>query len=224
MEKYLEILKKVRLFDGIKEDDLKGMLSCLGAVIKDYDKDDIIFLAGSTIESVGIVINGSIKIVKEDINGNRNILGLFKKTDIFGEVFACARIHKIPVTVLADESSTVMFIDFERIISQCQASCVFHSRLVENMLKIMALKNLSLKNKLDCIGRRTTRERVEVFLMSQMQRAGQNPFVIEFSRAEMADYLCVERSALSAVLSKMRDEGEIEFEKNKFKILSVFED
>lgn len=219
MKEYLEIYKNVPLFAGISEAELLSLLQCLHAQVKSYPKGGVVLLAGESIRQVGIVLEGTVQIIKEDLHGNRNILGRFAQGELFAEVFACIGIEKAPVTVFADTGTVVLFIDFRRIVTSCTAACAFHARLIENMLLLMARKNLMLSEKVMCIGHRSTREKVEAFLTLQQERAGTNPFDIVFSRAEMADYLCVERSAMSAVLCKMRDEGAIRFHKNSFELL-----
>jgi len=200
------------------------MLACIGAFIKKYHKDEVIFMSDSPIEYVGIVLEGSVQMVKDDIKGHRNIIGNFQQSELFCEAFACVGIKQSPVTVFASADTVVLFIHFKKIISHCTSACAFHTRLTENMLRLIVFQNLYLNDKLDCIGRRTIHDRAEAFLMLQRERAKQNPFDIPFNRAQMADYLCVDRSALSAVLCRMRDEGLITFNKNRFELLDGFGD
>jgi len=224
IKKYFSIFEKVPLFKDIKAEELEVMLNCIGAYIKSYHKGEVIFMAGRPIEHVGIVLEGSVQMVKDDIKGHRNIIGNFKQAELFAEAFACAGLKQSPVTVFANSEAVILFIYFKKIISHCTSACAFHTRLTENMLRLIVYRNLYLNDKLDCIGRRTTQDRVEAFLMLQRERAGQNPFDIPFNRAQMADYLCVDRSALSAVLSKMKEEGLIRFHKNRFELLAGFGD
>ncbi|MEM1485494.1 Crp/Fnr family transcriptional regulator [Oscillospiraceae bacterium PP1C4] len=222
MKKYLEILINIPLFAGIQENELESLLGCLNAQVRHYPKGEIIMLSGAPMNSVGIVLEGSAQILKDDFNGNRNILARVKHGELFAEVFACIGIEHAPVTVLADTRAVVLFIDFRRIVSSCTSACAFHSRLIENMLRLMARKNMMLHEKVSCLGHRTTREKLEAFLLLHMEHAGTNPFEIPFSRNEMADYLCVDRSALSTVLGKMRDEEVIQYHKNSFELLDGF--
>lgn len=222
LQKHFKTLRLVPLFSEISDEDLEAMLSCLGAHVKTYSKESIILHAGDKIDSIGIVLEGSVQVIKEDMNGNRNIIGRFGKAEIFGETVACAEIEKSPVTVVTDSGTQVMFIGFKRIVTSCSSACRFHAKLIENMLKLITYKNLSLSEKIDCISHRSLRGKIESFLELQMEKAGKNPFEIHFSRAQMADYLCVDRSAMSAVLSKMRDDGYLKFDKNRFEILNPF--
>ncbi|QHI73371.1 Crp/Fnr family transcriptional regulator [Aminipila terrae] len=219
MKKYLYILKNNPLFARIDENDLESMLVCLSATVKDYSKNEIILMAGDKISKVGIVVEGSVQIVKEDILGNRNIIAQIDTGQIFAEAFSCAVTEKLPVSVIASANCTVMFIDYKRIIYTCNNSCIFHHKLLENMLGILARKNILLNNKIEHISKRTTREKALSFLFSQAQQQEKRAFRIPFNRQELADYLCVDRSALSNELSKLREEGIIEFNRNEFQLL-----
>lgn len=222
MDKYFSVLEKVSLFEGIQTPDLQALLQCVQGKIRDFPKDSLIIMAGSAIRDIGIILRGEVRILKEDVNGHRNILAHLGPGDVFGEIFACAGVEKSPVSVESEAPVTVLFIDFRRIVNVCESACRFHSRLLHNMLKLLAQKNLENNAKISCLGRRTIREKVEAFLALEMEKAGANPFSIPYSRSDMADYLCVDRSALSSVLSQMRGEGLIDFSKNHFHLLPGF--
>lgn len=219
MKKYLNILRKNCLFTGIDENDLENMLGCLSANVKSFSKNEIIYMAGNKISKVGIVVDGRVHLVKEDILGNRNIIAQIDIGQMFGEAFACAGTDNLPISVMASVNCTVMFIDYKKVITTCNNSCTFHHRLLENMLNILAMKNILLNNKIEHISKRTIREKVLSYLLEQAQQQGKTSFKIPFNRQELADYLCVDRSALSNELSKLRDEGKIEFNRCEFSIL-----
>ncbi len=218
MQKYLNVLKSVSLFNRINDNELEPILKCLSAEIKKHKKDSIIFIAGDKISSVGIVLSGQVQVIKEDIMGNRTILTELSSGEIFGEIFACAGIEKSPVTVIAMADCDVMFIDYKKIVTTCSSACAFHTILIENMLKLIASKSIVLNQKIDILSKRSTREKIMSFLLTQMEKSKDNSFTIPFSREELADYLCVDRSALSRELCKMRDEGLLKFNKNEFKL------
>lgn len=218
MKKYFNILKENPLFWGIAQNELEGMLKCLSAKSEDFRKNEILYMMGDKISRVGIVVQGSVQIVKEDILGNRNIISRAEIGEIFGEAFACAGVQHIPVTVTASSDCTIIFIDYKKVVSTCSNSCIFHHRLLENMLGILARKNIMLNNKIQHISKRSTREKALSYLLYQAQNQGKSTFKIPFNRQEMADYLCVDRSALSNELGKLRDEGIIDFNRNEFTI------
>lgn len=212
-------MKNIPLFSGISAQDLSALLSCLSVSTKYYQKDEIIFLAGQPAQNVGILCSGGAHVVKEDFLGNRTIISALSGGDLFGEAFVCAGVSHIPVSVVATAYSEIMLINYRKIITTCPTTCVFHARLIENMLGIVAQKNVALNQKVDVISKRTTREKLIAFLSEQARKAARRSFVIPFNRQELADYLCVERSAMSAELSKMQKEGLLKTQKNHFELL-----
>lgn len=213
-----ELVNSVRLFDGIKADDLSDMLACLGVKNQQYDKKSIVILAEDNVDHVGVVLQGAVLIVKEDFAGNRSIVDYVGQYEVFGEAFACAGIQKSPVTVVAAENSEIMWIQFRRIINTCSMSCMFHSKLIENMMKLLAVKNMQMNQKLEITSKRSIREKLTAYLLGQAQESQSHDFIIPLNRSELADYLYVDRSALSRELCKMRNEGLIEFNKNHFRL------
>lgn len=216
MENILESLKKVSLFGDIETAEIKSLLTCLSAKTGYFKAKEAIFLAGDKAEFVGIVLSGQVQIVKEDFYGNKNIVASVETGQLFGEAFACADIKTMPVSVFAVEDCEIMLIDYRRIITTCPHNCSFHSKLIYNMLRIVANKNIMLSQKIEFISKRTTKEKLLAYLSSEAKKAGSKSFTIPYNRQELADYLSVDRSAMSAELCKLRDKGILEFDKNKF--------
>ena len=154
------VLKKSPLFYNIAEKDLEIMLNCLSVQEKTYPKNTFIFNDGDNVSTVGIVLRGSVHIIKEDFWGNRRIISQIGISDIFAETFSCAQVEKIPVSIVTNERTEIMLIDYKRIINTCSSSCLFHSYLIQNMLKIIANKNILLTQKIEHITQRTTREKL----------------------------------------------------------------
>lgn len=218
MNNNIERLKKVKLFEGIDE-NLEAMLDCLGSEEKKYAKGEFILLTGQPVTSVGVVLCGEVQVIQEDYYGNRSILTELKPSHIFGEAFASAGITESPVTVLAKSDCKILFLGIDRIINTCPNSCTFHNQLIENLLKILARKNILLSNKNQLLSRRTIEDKVLSYLSLQAEKKGDLAFEIPFTRNELADFLCVDRSALSRVLSKLQKEEVIEYQHNRFKLL-----
>ena len=216
MEEIFEILSQCPLFSGISREDLSGMLQCLGARSVSYEKGRTVFLEGDPALWVGVVLTGEVQILREDLDGNRSILAAAEPGQLFGEVFACAQLDRLPVTVIASADSRILQLACRRIIETCSQSCIFHSQLIHNLLKIVARKNLMLNQKIDFISRRTTREKLMAYLTAQAKAADSRIFSIPYNRQELADYLGVERSAMSAELGKLKKEGTIDFHRNHF--------
>ena len=220
MEKYFNVLKKSPLFKQIKERDIFTILKCLAGKIVHYKKDKIIFLEGDIFTSVGIILSGSVHVTNDDIYGNRTILAELKQGSSFGESFAYANLEKIPVSVIAREESYIFMTNCKNIIKKCSNNCIYHNTLIENMVTIIARKIIMQNEKLIILSRRSTREKILTFLSMQSKQSRSNTFKISFNRQELADYLSVDRSAMSTELGKMRDEGLIDFYKNSFKLTS----
>ena len=218
MEVDLKFLKQTPLFRGIREEDLPKLLDCLNAKKSAYGKQDIILLAGQPVSSVGIVLSGQIQIVREDFLGNRDIVTELEPGDLFAESYSFVSADSLPVTVLSVTESEVLWTECGRIVSPCSSACGFHAKLIENMLSILASKNILLNRKIEHLSKRTTREKLLSYLSDQAARSGGREFDIPFNRQELADYLCVDRSAMSSELSRLQKEGILRFRLNHFSL------
>jgi len=219
MKNSLATLRTVTLFSGIKESDLQPLLSCLSAKVTHYEKGKKVFSSGESIEHFGIVLTGEVLVVQDDYYGNRSILDKIGAGNQFGESFACAEIKKLPVSVITTTESDLLFINYRKLTIPCAKACTFHSKLVQNLLNIISLKNIALTQKIEFTSKRTTRDKLLAYLSTEAKKAGSNLFRIPFNRQELADYLSVERSAMSAELSKLRADGILSFHKNQFELL-----
>lgn len=223
LEYDLPFLWRTGLFEGMSAEDLAAVLSCLDARERRFLRRETVLALKGPANLVGIVLEGGISIYKEDLMGNQTLMGEAGPGQIFGEVFACAGIASLPVRVEALADSRVLFLDYKRIITTCSSSCQFHHRLIENMLSILARKALALNQKIEHISKRTTREKLLSYLEECMERAGGKSFEIPYNRQQLADYLCVDRSAMSSELGKLRDSGVLTFHRNHFTMLSGWE-
>ena len=205
------------LWEGIGPDEFADIGRCLGFRVKNFRKDETILFAGDTAACIGQLASGSARVVREDANGNSSIISELVSPETFGETFACAGVSVVPVTVAASSPCLVMFVDYRRVVSTCSSACGFHARLIENMLAQIAKKNLELGKKIEILSLRKTRDKLLAYLNSQRDGAGK--FKISFNREELSRYLCVDRSAMSGELCKMRDEGLIRFRGNEFEIM-----
>ncbi len=217
--KYFEIIKNNPLFKGIADDNLTEMLRCLLATNSFYQKDSFVVLCGEKITKIGIVLSGKLAVLKDDVNGNRNIIAEISQGEMFGEAFASALEVRSSVSVQATQESEVLLLNFRRIITTCPSACAFHTKLIENMLAILANKILMLNQKLEFVSKRTTREKLLSFFEMQKRNVNSNKFSIPYNREQLADFLFIDRSAMSRELCRMRDEGLIRFNKNNFEIL-----
>ena len=145
------------LFHGIKQDELNAMLSCIGYHIGTFKKGDIVAFEGDNLKHIGIVMKGSVDMVKEDLWGNKTMLLRMGKDELFGETFACGSDSLSVVTFLVSEDAKILFMPFDRVMHSCTMACQFHHRLIENMVKIIADKNRDLMRKIDVVSKRTIR-------------------------------------------------------------------
>ena len=214
-----EVLLRCPLFEGIAPKDARAMLGCLGARTVEAARGASIFLEGSPAEYVGIVLSGAAQVLRDDFYGNRAIQAVLQPGELFGETFACAGLDRLPVAVEAAQPSRILLIRLRRITETCSNACEFHNRMVMNLLRAIAGKNLMLNAKIEITSRRTTREKLMAYLLNQAKRAGGSTFTIPLDRQGLADYLGVERSALSAEIGKLRREGVIESERSTFRLI-----
>lgn len=218
MKKYFEILRQCPLFHQIQDESLSGMLTCLGAKVETFDKKYTILAEGTPAKHIGIILSGSAQIIRVDYYGNRSILSNIGPSQIFAEAFACAELPSIPVTVIANEPCEVMLINCSRILHSCSNSCGFHQQLIFNLMKDLATKTLLFHEKIEITSKRSTREKLMAYLMLQAKKAQSSSFDIPFDRQELSDYLEVDRSGLSAEISKLRKEGILDSQKKHFEL------
>lgn len=210
---------KSPLFDGIGPEDRKTMLGCIGYHIGTFQKGDIVAFEDENIKHIGILLSGTVDMIKEDLWGNKTMLVRMRKDELFGETFACGEDNLSVVTFEVSEDAKILFIPFDRVMHSCTMACVFHHRLIENMVHIIANKNRDLMRKVEVVSKRSIREKLLTYLSIQAQAQESRYFEIPLGRVELAEYLCVDRSALTRELAKMKDDGLIDYDKNCFRIL-----
>lgn len=207
------------LFAGIAPEDRKAMLGCIGYHISAFKKGDPLAFEAEHIRHIGILLSGSVDMIQEDLWGNKTMLLRIHKNDMFGETFACGEDTLSTVTFVVSEDARILFLPFNRVMHSCTMACMFHHRLIENMVRIIASKNRDLMRKVEVVSKRSLREKILSYLSIQAQQQESRYFEIPLGRVEWAEYLCADRSALTRELSKMKDEGLIDFDKNCFRIL-----
>lgn len=220
MEQYYSIIRNCALFRSIEEKDFGHLMQCIGASVKQYEADKYIFMAGDVVNYVGIVLTGRVEIMKESLAGNKHIVAIMGPADMFAEGIVCTVKRISPVTVRVKEDAKILLIPYERIIRTCGNSCHFHISLIENMMVVLGEKNVSLNRKLELLTLKGMREKIASFLIGESNRRNSNMFQIPFNRTELADYLNVSRTSMCRELSRMRDEGLIDFYGSSFKLMN----
>lgn len=216
MEKYLHVLEKTKLFSGIHAAEIESILKCLSAEPRRFSKGAYIFRTGQLITSVGLLLEGCLHIQREDYWGNVSLQNEILPGEIFGEAYAAPENETAANNALAVAGCTVLFLDIQRVLTVCTSACRFHTRLIQNLFAAVSSKNRGLTQKLCHLSQRTIREKLLSYLSEQSVKAGSPSFDIPFNRQQLADYLSVNRSALSKELCKMRDEGILDFDRNHF--------
>ena len=219
MEKIPPVLQTCPIFDGIRPEDLAGMMTCLGARQIHPRKGDTLFREGDTTRFVGVVLSGAVYLLREDYYGSRSILAHIGPTQIFGEAYAFSGAEALPVSVVAEEDSHILLLDSQRLTTCCTNACEFHNRIIHNLLGLMATGNLMLHRKIRIISRRTTREKLLAYLAHRAKELGTGSFTVPYDRQALADYLEVDRSGLSAEINKLRREGILDCRRSHFRLL-----
>lgn len=213
---YFQMLLDTPLFSDILSEDMEQLLYCLKAHVKDFEDDQFILHAEDAHDEFGVVLEGSVQLLTEDMFGNRSITAKLDRGEMFGQIAASDHSPFSPVSVVADGPSRIMFLVFGRLVSPCTRACSFHSRIIENMMNVLAKRNLLMNQKVSILSQRTMREKLLAYLHFQSKELQSKDFLIPFNRDELADFLCVNRSALSREIAKMIDEGILDTQKNRF--------
>ena len=219
MKKYIPLLERTKLFAGLSYEETEKMLRCLNAKQRAFKKGELVLRQSESVKSIMVLAEGKLHIQRDDHWGNRSIISIIGVSEMFGESYAAPDSGAMLNDVLAVEDSVVLCFDMERLISVCPEACSFHSAVVRNLLFAISEKNRKLVQKLGYISERTTREKLIAYLSDEAKRNNSNSFSIPFNRQQLADYISVDRSALSNELSKMRNDGLLKFCKNRFELL-----
>ena len=219
MKKYIPILKRTRLFAGVSEEEIGSMLSCLDTKLRTYKKGEYVFRQGEHLSHITVLVEGDLHIQNDDYWGNRSIINQIAVGEMFGEAYIAPESGALLNDVVAIKDSAVMFFDVRRIMTVCSAACRFHSMVVQNLFFAISEKNRKLVQKLGHMSQRSTREKLISYLSQEAKRQSSSTFIIPFNRQQLADFLSVDRSAMSNELCRMRDEGLLEFDRSAFKLL-----
>lgn len=221
MQEFFPILRRSVLFQGLNDAELSDVLGCLNAQPADYAKNQVILAQGAHAQAIGVLLHGSAQISRIDYEGNRSIVTSLGPAQIFAEAFACQSDLPLSVSVVATTDCTVLLLDFRRLITTCSQACVFHSRIILHLLQALAAQNLLLNQKLEILSQRSTRQKLLTYLQQQALTTGSSTFCIPYNRQELADFLEVDRSGLSTVISQLEREGQLIAKRQQFTLLST---
>ena len=220
MEQYLFILRNSPFFQGMTEEEILSVLHCVNAAVQHKQKDEYILRVGDRTESMGLVLRGSVLVLQEDLWGHRNIMHRISPGEYFAEPFAATAGSVLNVSVVADEDSEIMMLNMERFLKTCPHACAHHGRMVRNLVSVMARRVLDLNEKLTHMAKRSTREKLLSYLSAESIRQGKLAFTIPYDRQQLADYLSVERAAMSVELGKLQKEGLLKTTRNHFELFA----
>ena len=219
MEKYIATLKQSQMFSGVGEDELPSILHCLQARLHTYKKGEYVFRQGEHIDNITILVEGKLLVQRDDFWGNRSIVNVIGVGEMFGEAYIAPDSGAILNDVIAQEDSGVIFFDVQRILTTCPSACRFHSMVIKNLFFAISEKNRKLVQKIGHMSKRSIRSKLISYLSEEAKRQNSSSFTIPFNRQQLADFLSVDRSAMSNELCKIRDEGLLTFHRNKFHLL-----
>lgn len=221
MEQFNAVLAKCPLFININENEYKILLTCTNSYIKDFQNYEYILFAGDKTSSLGVVLSGSIEIIKENLAGTRHIIDFLGPSDVFAESIVCTLEHISPITIRVKEDSKILFIPYERIIKTCSNSCIFHAQLIKNLITLLGEENFSLNHKIALLLIKGMREKLAVYLLNESKKQNSLSFQIIPNRNQLAEYLNVSRTSMCRELARMKELRILDYYQNSFKILSL---
>ena len=214
----LDVISQTALFRGCSPSEVEQMLGCLEYTIRAYQKDEIIYSRGKVITEIGIILSGSAQIESDDIWGNRSVLNVIGPGGIFAEAYACVPNEPLMVNVAANDNCEVLFLNMARIFGADENICPFYAKFISNLIVVCAKKNLELSRRIFHTSSKTIRGRLMSYFSQQVSLQKSDRITIPFDRQQLADYLGVDRSALSKELGKMKNDGLLNYHKNQFEI------
>ena len=219
LEKYYNQIKNSPVFLGMSDDELKGLLECFGARIRKFEKEEMIIRQGDVISNIYLILDGEVNIEKDSYWGRRIIISRLGKNDNLALSFVGSKDVESSVDAITVKDTTVLVLRYEKCTSMCQNACTRHKVLINNLFRILSKENIELIQKIENVSQKTIRDKLLTYLSNEAQRQHSNSFDIHFNRQDLADYLNVDRSAMSFELSKLQKEGLIEYNKNHFDLL-----
>lgn len=216
MDKYYNQIKNSPLFYGMKDDELKGILECFNARIRNYQSGEIIIRQGDLIKNLYLVIEGTVNIEKDSYWGRRIIVSQLGTNDNIALAFVASKNIESSIDAVSVTNSKLLILNYEKCTSMCQNACTRHKVLINNLFEILSKENLELLQKIENISQKTIREKLLTYLSNEARKKKTNTFEIPFNRQDLADYLNIDRSAMSFELSKLQKEGILKYERNKF--------
>jgi len=213
------VLADSLLFSDIDRKDIIQMITCLNPKEESFSRGEFIAQAGEPMKGLGLLLQGSVSVLKENVDGSRIIMNILKPGELFGEMAVFSEERVWPASISALTNSTVLFISPDKIVGRCANACSFHRQLTVNMLRILSDRAMKLNRKVEYMSIRGMREKLCTFFWELYRKQGGNIIHLPMKRNELADFLNVSRPSMSREMGRMRDEGLIDFHLSTVKIL-----
>ena len=223
MQEYLGALQRAALFQGMEEEELLALLDCMGGALRRYPRGTAVLQAGDPATHLGVVLSGKVQGSRIRAAGQRMLMRELGPGRGLAVAYACAWADSLPASAPASADTAVLLLDCRRLSTPCASACKAHGKLIHNLLWVLAEKNLFLSGKLDHLSGRTIRERLLSYLEAEAGRTGRTTVVVPFDRQALADYLCVDRSALSRTIGQLQREGTLEVQGRRFRLNNLSE-
>ncbi len=220
LEKYYNQIKTSPVFYGMSDDELKGLLECFNARIRKYEKEEMIIRQGDIISNIYLILDGEVNIEKDSYWGRRIIISRLGQNDNLALSFVGSKNIESSIDAITVEDTLVLILSYEKCTSMCQNACTRHKILINNLFQILSKENIELIQKIENVSQKSIRDKLLTYLSNEARKKHSNSFDIQFNRQDLADYLNVDRSAMSFELSKLQKEGFIKYDKNHFELLS----
>ena len=221
LQKYLPVLRQTPFFQGLTDDEILSVLRCVDAKTVQKPQGAYLFHMGDRTDSMGLVLSGAVLVIQEDLWGSRNVMAKIGPGEFFGESFAVLPEAALNVSVVVQEECVLLLLSTQRLLTLCPSACAHHSRIIRNLVTVLASKNLQFNEKLTHMSKRTTRKKLLSYLSAEAIRQGSQSFSIPYDRQQLADYLCVERAAMCVELSRLQREGILKTNRNQFVLYHV---
>ena len=220
LENYYNQIKNSPVFFGMTDDELKGLLECFHARVRKYQKEEMVIRQGEMISNISLILEGGVNIEKDSYWGRRIIISRLGKNDNLALSFVGSKDVESSVDAITVEDTLILILSYEKCTSMCQNACTRHKVLINNLFQILSKENIELIQKIENVSQKTIRDKLLTYLSNEAQKNHSNSFEIQFNRQDLADYLNVDRSAMSFELSKLQKEGFIAYTKNRFELIN----
>ena len=212
-------IEEIFLFDGIGEKDTKRMLECFNIRRQTFSPGETVCDFSKNGDTIGIIMSGSVSLIRSDPGGNRVVLEDLSENDIFGEMIAFSENTDSGVYAVCEKKCEVAFMMYEHIAKRCKNACKCHTVAVENMFRVVTRKAQRLSERIEILSNRSIREKLMCFFSMYSMRQGRTSFELPFSLSYLAEYICADRSAMMREIKKMSDEGIIKTDRRRIEML-----